>query len=62
MHRLIHKALRAAGGLGFCVRRRGQGGWSVWRLSPTGWVWNADFATRADAEDYLVGKLVQEDR
>jgi hypothetical protein len=52
VHRLIEKASRAASGLGFCE----------WRMAPTGWVWNAEFATRADAEDYLVGKLVQQDR
>jgi hypothetical protein len=61
MHGLIERAARAAQRLGFAARRS-QKGWTVWRLSPTGWVWNADFATRADAEDYLVGKLVQLDR
>ncbi|MDB5447274.1 MAG: hypothetical protein JWQ97_2591 [Phenylobacterium sp.] len=61
MHRLIERAARQARGLGFCVRRA-ERGWSVWRLSPTGWVWHAQFATRDDAEGYLVAKLVHVDR
>lgn len=41
--------------------RDGPRNWSVWRLSPAGWVWNADFARKDDAEDYVVCKLSQED-
>lgn len=66
MHRLIERAARAAGGLSYRLRpgcaQRGGRGWTVWRKAPTGWVWNADFATRDEAEDYLVGKLAQLDR
>jgi hypothetical protein len=61
MHRLVETAARAACGIDFRVKP-GERGWTVWRRAPTGWVWNADFAVREDAEDYLVCKLAQEDR
>lgn len=41
--------------------RQGSGKWSVWRISPAGWVWIADFALKDDAEDYVVCKQSQED-
>lgn len=61
-HPLIRKAAQTANLAHWSIRRGGARGWVVWRLGPTGWVWNADFARHEDAEDYVVGKMVQHDR
>lgn len=55
-HGLLQKARIDAAAVDLCIRP-GVGRWTVWRMGPAGWVWNAEFADRADAEDYLVGKL-----
>lgn len=57
-HGLIQRANLSAHALGLKVQT-GPKGYAVWRYTPTGWVWNADFADKQDAEDYLVGKLCQ---
>lgn len=41
-------------------RRKPTSLFTVDRWTPKGWVWNADFGERSDAEDYLVCKLTQE--
>lgn len=60
-HGLIQKANLDAHALGFKILP-GPKGFTAWRYTPRGWAWNADFGTMDDAEDYLVGKLCQEER
>lgn len=60
---LIQKANLDAHALGFKILPSSKGPtFTVWRYTPKGWTWNADFGLKSDAEDYLVGKLCQEDR
>lgn len=41
--------------------RKGEKGWTLWRRSPTGYVWIADFARKDDAVDFTAWMIGQHD-
>lgn len=57
---LIQKALLDANALHLDYRINPNG--EVWRYSPIGWIKTGQLADPSDREDFLVGKLTQEDR
>lgn len=60
VHGLLQKARIDASALGYRVRPGLTKPWTVWRMTPVGWAWDADFAHADDAHDYLLSKLSQE--
>lgn len=57
---LIQKALIQASELRDHTRINPNG--DVWSMSPLGWIKTGHLANERDREDFLVGKLTQEDR
>jgi hypothetical protein len=60
LHGLIQRAKLQAEQIPYKLYPGGKGV-RVWRFSPIGWVIVGEL-TRDEAEDFLVGKLTQEDR
>jgi hypothetical protein len=61
LHGLIQKALIDANTLPY-VSYNGGKGKRIWRKSVMGWNCIGELSSDQDAEDFLVGKLTQEDR
>jgi fermentation-respiration switch protein FrsA (DUF1100 family) len=57
---LLQKALLDAQGLHQSYRINPNG--DLWRYSPLGWIKTGEIHNERDREDFLVGKLTQEDR
>ncbi len=60
LHGLIQKALITASELKDSYRINPNG--DLWAMTPLGWMKTGEILKPQDAEDFLVGKLTQEDR
>lgn len=61
VHGLIQKALIDASTLPYKIYPGGRG-FRLWTMTPVGWKSIGELSDPQDAEDFLVGKLTQEDR
>jgi hypothetical protein len=61
VHGLLQKARHDAEALPYRYKNEGDK-IKVWKLHPVGWVVIGHLLSIEDAEDFLVGKLTQEDR